>query len=93
MSSDDFKSSILSSDESINAKLTKMDFTDDNINGRQSRGQTRLSRKDFYDNKIRQSKEVNSKVKRMLTHDFVKNKMNDSSSSFLNINNNTTFRQ
>lgn len=34
---DDFKSSILSSDESINAKLTKMDFTDDNIAG-QSRG-------------------------------------------------------
>lgn len=27
---DDFKSSIISSDESINAKITKMDFTDDN---------------------------------------------------------------
>lgn len=27
---DDFESSIISSDESMNAKITKMDFTDDN---------------------------------------------------------------
>lgn len=48
---DEFKSSIISSDESINAKITKMDFTDDNpLN--HSRGQTRLSRRDLKNGKF-----------------------------------------
>lgn len=68
---DDLKSSIISSDESINAKITKMDFTDDNpLN--HSRGLTRISRKELRQNKLQKTQEVNNKVKRMLTSDFVK---------------------
>ena len=59
----------------MNAKITKLDYTDDNPFN-QSRGVTHLSRKDLRENKFRQSKEVNSKVKRMLTSDFVKNSVN-----------------
>ena len=68
---DDLKSSIISSDESINAKITKMDFTDDNpLN--HSRGLTRISRKELRQSKLQKTQEVNNKVKRMLTSDFVK---------------------
>ena len=68
-----------------------MDFTDDNpFNA--SRNATRLSRKDLYDNKLRVSKEVNNKVKRMLTSDFVKKNLRESSSA-AKLNKNPSFRQ
>ena len=68
-----------------------MDFTDDNpFNA--SRNATRLSRKDLYDNKLRVSKEVNNKVKRMLTSDFVKKNLRESSSAS-KLYKNPSFRQ
>ena len=77
------KSSIISSSEdSIQDKFGEDD--DDNpFNRGETQNNTRLSRKELMEAKIRISKEVTGRVQRMLTTDNF-NRMNDSQSTFLN---------
>ena len=77
------KSSIISSSEdSIQDKYGEDD--DDNpFNRGETQNNTRLSRKELMEAKIRISKEVTGRVQRMLTTDNF-NRMNDSQSTFLN---------
>ena len=83
---DDFQSSIISSDDSIAAKINELQSK------AEGNGTATNTKKQKRDSKLRVSKEVNKKLKRMLTSDFNKNndKMNDSQSTFLG--NNQSFR-
>jgi len=85
---DDFKSSIISSDESIVAKINQQKPIDE----RDGSDEKYLSSSKKRSGKLVTSRDVPGRLKRMLTSDFKdKSKMNDSQSTYLGYN--PSFRQ